>query len=78
VIRGDNYDIEAIEEVSGRRRQVAASPAYDGQFTWSPDGARLAFVSSRDGNDAMYVTTVSNGATTRLTDAPTLDPGWSP
>src|SRR5512143_1702715 len=77
-VRGDNYDVDVIDVLSGERRQVAASPTYDGEFAWSPDGTRLAFVSSRDGLDAVYVTTLSGTTVTRLTSAPSLDPGWSP
>ncbi|MBM4422743.1 MAG: hypothetical protein FJ030_05040 [Chloroflexi bacterium] len=47
---------------------------------WSPDGARIAFVSHRDGNDEIYVMNADGAGQTRLTDdeATDTDPVWSP
>ena len=30
-------------------------PAFDGILAWSPDGAKIAFDSDRDGNSEIYV-----------------------
>lgn len=45
----------------------------------SPDGERVAFVSSRDGNAELYTMTADGGAPTRLTTSPGDDsaPRWS-
>jgi hypothetical protein len=47
---------------------------------WAPDGRRLAFSSTRDGNSEIYVLDTGNGAQTRLTydAANDRDPAFSP
>ena len=46
---------------------------------WSPDGQKIAFVSSRDGNPEIYVMNADGTGATRLTDNPQIDrdPAWS-
>jgi TolB protein len=46
----------------------------------SPDGARLAFASNRDGAWDIYILDLTNGETTRLTNSSHYDasPSWSP
>jgi Tol biopolymer transport system component len=58
---------------------VATGPA-DRDPAWSPDGRRLAFTSTRDGNEEIYVLDVESGFQTRLTfdAARDHDPTWSP
>jgi Tol biopolymer transport system component len=34
----------------GRRVQITSHPSYDDGPAWSPDGTRIAFVSTRSGN----------------------------
>jgi TolB protein len=48
--------------------------------SWSPDGSRVAFISTRDGNWELYVVDVASGVELRLTDDPATDvaPVWSP
>jgi TolB protein len=48
--------------------------------SWSPDGARIAFSSSKDGNPEIYVMDRDGGRVQRLTDDPGIDvsPTWSP
>ncbi len=47
---------------------------------WSPDGARIAFVSDRDGNYEIYVMNADGTNQTRLTNNPASDsgPAWRP
>ena len=47
---------------------------------WSPDGARLAFVSDRHGDWEIYVMNADGSAQRRLTRSPGVDraPAWSP
>jgi predicted Ser/Thr protein kinase len=47
---------------------------------WSPNGARIAYVSSRDGNNEIYVMNADGSSQTRLTDnaAHDFSPAWSP
>jgi dipeptidyl aminopeptidase/acylaminoacyl peptidase len=47
---------------------------------WSPDGTRIAFASSREGNFEIYTMAPDGSAPTRLTYSDTTDdaPAWSP
>ncbi len=47
--------------------------------SWSPDGAKLAFVSSRSGDEEIYVARADGSGVTRLTalPGPDLSPSWS-
>ncbi len=46
----------------------------------SPDGAKVAFASNRDGSWDLYILTLESGAITRVTDLPEYEsaPSWSP
>ncbi len=48
--------------------------------TWSPDGKRLAFTSTSDGNQEIYVANIDGTEWKRLTDDTATDahPAWSP
>ncbi len=56
------------------------NPATVGQLTWSPDGARIAFVSDRDGNFEIYVMRADGSNQVNLSNNTALDglPAWSP
>jgi TolB protein len=47
---------------------------------WSPDGSRIAFTSTRDGNQELYVSLPDGSEIVRLTSDPAIDahPAWSP
>jgi TolB protein len=48
--------------------------------TWSPDGTRIAFSSSRDGNYDIYVMNANGGDVKQMTDTAwsEAEPAWSP
>lgn len=48
------------------------------QPTWSPDGARIAFVSHRDGSNQVYVMEADGSDATQLTFEGGEHPAWSP
>lgn len=75
VAHDKNYDIEVIS-LNGSSTRVAASPEFDGQYTWSPDGNRIAYVSERKDGPGVYVTDVRKGATRRIVAGSTLNPAW--
>lgn len=63
--------------------QVAIAPGSPGDNhspSWSPNQTKIAFVSSRDENEEIYVMNANGGAQTRLTDMVGSDtsPRWSP
>jgi Tol biopolymer transport system component len=76
-VHGDDYDIEMVRVADGARSTLAQSKRYEGQYAWSRDGGRLAFISGRDGADAMYVVDADGTRLQRLTDGATLNPAWS-
>lgn len=65
---------------TGARAGVVGVGPADRDAAWAPDGRRLAFTSTRDGNEEIYVVDVEAGVQTRLTSDPARDhdPAWSP
>ena len=63
------------------RRVGLAGDWFDEDPAWSPDGARIAFASTRGGggNIDIYVMNADGGGVTRVTDhrAPDQDPAWA-
>jgi TolB protein len=76
--RGKNYDIAVVRLSDRKRTDLAASAAYDGMLTWSPAGSGFAFVSGREGFDAMYRAGADGQDVVRLTESPALNPAWAP
>jgi Tol biopolymer transport system component len=60
--------------------RLTDDPDSDKSPSWSPDGARIAFVSDRDGNWEIYVMNADGSGQTNLTSNPANDgsPSWSP
>ena len=54
--------------------------AFEESPRWSPDGKRLAWVSTRDGNQEIYSAAADGNDVKRLTNEIALDnnPAWSP
>lgn len=63
-------------------RQLTHPPESAGpNFTWAPDGKRIAFVSVKTGNPEINVLDIANGTVKQLTAskvAMSVDPNWSP
>lgn len=70
---GDIWTIAADGTQARRLLRNAYSPS------WSPDGARLAFVSRRSGDEELYVARADGTGVRRLTRSPgpDLSPAWS-
>jgi len=60
-------DIWTVPAAGGEARLLISHPAYDSRPLYSPDGTRLAFMSTRTGNGDIYVLTLSSGNLKRLT-----------
>jgi Tol biopolymer transport system component len=73
-------DITLINIDTKETRVLAAHPALDTYPTWSPDGSKLAFVSSRDGNEEIYIVSREGDALANLTNnvGSDFNPVWSP
>jgi dipeptidyl aminopeptidase/acylaminoacyl peptidase len=80
----DEYlsQIWLVDTAGGEPRRFTAGPRRDTAPRWSPDGARLAFVSEREATKKgqLYVMPVAGGEPTRLTDLRhgVSAPEWSP
>jgi Tol biopolymer transport system component len=77
--RGDS-DIHTADLLHHTRLNWTRSRGWDGDAVRSPDGARIAFTSVRDGNMELYVAPAVGGAPRRLTRHLSRDayPVWSP
>ena len=90
VRRGSDYEIHLMDLSGSESRNVTNHPEYDVSPVWSPDGARLAFMSTRGYElggigpfpGHIYVLDLGTGALRRVTEEPltsSLGPSdWSP
>jgi len=60
-------DIWVVPASGGEAHLLVSHPAYDSRPLYSPDGAKLAFLSTRTGNGDVYVLTLATGALQRIT-----------
>ena len=78
-----NYElyVSSAVDLSGLILQrLTDDPGIDLDPVWSPDGTRIAFSSSRNGNFDIYVVDADGGNLTQLTFCNCVDqvPAWSP
>jgi Tol biopolymer transport system component len=81
-----NRDVFVVNADGSNRTRLTDDPAADWQPSWSPDGARIAFVSARNDPGAPYVgghVFVMNAGGTDVTQLTSgseadLQPRWSP
>jgi Tol biopolymer transport system component/C-terminal processing protease CtpA/Prc len=73
-------DIWTVPAAGGDARLLVSHAATESRPLYSPDGRKLAFVSTRTGNGDIYVLTLATGALRRLTFDDALDQldAWSP
>ena len=60
-------DVWLVPTAGGPARQLTQHPADDRQPAFSPDGARIAFVSNRQAGNQVYVVDLAGGAPKQLT-----------
>jgi hypothetical protein len=69
-----NHDVYVVGRDGTGLRRVTTDAGYDGQPAWSPDGTRLAFVSTRAGHADVYTVAADGSDVRRLTEARVGDP----
>jgi Tol biopolymer transport system component len=78
-VSATDFEVWTMNADGSSKVNVSDSPANDGTPRWSPDGARLVFSSSRDGNSEIYVVSADGSGLTRITNDPGEDsnPDWT-
>ena len=61
-------EIFVLDRPGGTPRNLTENPADDFEAAWSPDGAKIAFISDRGGKRDIYMMPSAGGAATRLTE----------
>lgn len=67
-----NFEVYTVN-ARGRVTNLTANPALDTSSSPSPDGTKIAFMSSRSGQLDLYVMPAAGGPATRLTTSPFAD-----
>jgi Tol biopolymer transport system component len=75
-----NSEIYVMNADGSGTRRLTHSAAYDGEPAWSPDGRKIAFRSTRNGNREIYLMNADGSSQRNLTRNPANDvrPSWSP
>ncbi len=76
-----NADIYILDIDHDLQYNLTNTPEYDLQPAWSPDGARMAFISTRSTGGQLYVVDASGANLRRLTQDDNFNhsnPFWSP
>jgi Tol biopolymer transport system component len=79
-----NRDVWTLDVPGGKASRLTSSPAVEATPVWSPDGARIAFSSQRDGPYQMYVTESTpagdtpNAVPLLKSETATIATDWSP
>ncbi len=74
-------DLYKLPISGGKAIPVTQGLGYDSQPRVSPDGARIAFVSDRDGADNLWIANLDGSAARKLSseeDASVISPVWTP
>ncbi len=64
-------DLWLVPVSGGEPRRITTNPASDSRPRWSPDGTRVAFLSTRDGGSQVWVLDLAGGEPRKLTSLAT-------
>jgi TolB protein len=70
-----DYDVYTSKPDGSDLQKIFGTPGYDAEATLSPDGKRIVFTSTRDGDLDIYTMNVDGTDVRRLTTAPGYDGG---
>jgi Tol biopolymer transport system component len=70
-----SYDLFITNLDGTKVKQITNSPGYDAEATISPDGRKMIFTSTRDGDLDLYVMDLKDGSTKRVTNLLGYDGG---
>lgn len=76
-----NSDIYLVRVDGSDRTQLTTTAGNDFSPAWSPDGSRLVFRTTRDGDDEIYIMNADGSAQTNFSRSPSTEersPEWSP
>jgi Tol biopolymer transport system component len=74
-------DLYTVPLSGGTATRITSGLAFDAQPRYSPDGARILFVSDRSGGENLWTLDVAGGDTTQVTkgnDDSWMSPDWAP
>jgi Tol biopolymer transport system component len=71
----DDFDVYAAAPDGSDPKPFLAGPGYDAETTIAPNGSRLVFTSTRDGDLDLYTANLDGSHVARITSAPGYDGG---
>ncbi|HEY2932639.1 MAG TPA: S9 family peptidase [Acidobacteriota bacterium] len=76
---GRNTDLWVVSTEGGQPRRLTQEPGRDDSPRWSPDGKRIAFISTRDGKPQVWLAGIDGSAPSKVTQVSTGADGvvWS-
>ena len=79
IVFASGGDLWSVPAAGGEAHLLVSHPATESRPLFSPDGSRLAFISTRTGGGDIYLLTLATGSLERMTYTDTLDQldGWS-